>query len=130
MLRPLSVLLFMLNAPAQLRVTRPDDPPPPLIGPWLASGSARAWIGEGKRRRVRVWVYRDRVTIAVPFNPRRTIMAEHLVELYYDPGNILRLDHTACGILTPLCLKLRLPHRLHDAILEVFDNRPRIDETA
>lgn len=148
-LRPISGLLGVLGVPEPVTiaidvfdgatspssspwVTFPDDPPPPLTGPRLASGSFRGRFGDIQdieARGIGVRVYADRIVVRPPFNGRRTIMAENLLDLYYDPRHIVRIEHTAPGILSPVCLKLRLPHPLHDAILEVFDNQSRLGDT-
>jgi hypothetical protein len=137
-LKPVSVLLSLLGVPAPVtaaitvassapRFTSPADPPPPLTGPLMESGTFRGRVGRLMVRGIRVRVYADRIVVRAPFSRVRTIMATYLVELYYDPGNILRIEHRARGLVSPVCLKVRLPHPMHDAILEVFDNGPNLD---
>lgn len=138
MLKPVGVLLSLLGVPTPVtaaifvassapRFTSAAEPPPPLTGPLVESGTFRGRDGIRTVRGFGVRVYADRIVVRAPFSRARTIMATYLVELYYDPGNILRIEHTARGLISPVCLKVRLPHPMHDAILKVFDNGPDLD---
>jgi len=88
-------------------VLGPADPVLPPPAPALAEATARGTVGTQPTRLV-VSVHPDRVMVGHPLYGRRTIMADQLTGLGWEPDGALRIDHVA-GTLRSAPVRLHLP---------------------
>jgi hypothetical protein len=104
----------------------PADPPLPPAAPALAEGSTTGFVGR-RRTALKVSVHPDRIVVGPPLLGRRTIMADQLTGVAWEPTGALRIDHVAAVLRSaPIRLPLPAGSPLHQALMWFSANRPAL----
>ncbi len=122
----MAAMLFLVVRRAVPEMTLgPADPDLPAPAAALAEGTAQGTVGT-QPMRLAVSVHPDRIVVGQPLYGRRTIMADQLTGVGWEPDGSLRIDHVAGTLRSaPVRLHLSPGAPLRQAI-EAFAARPPV----